>query len=240
VASFGEMLAVVGRWGVGPGAAVRRHDAIGARIPDLGANPWFNAVVVPYDVPPPGDDGSLPYCVWTVADRVGDRPEDPSIALPCMGLDLAGHRPAIRSEPMTVDVPALAELGAMNDRAYGEGAVLGPLAARIDDDRVTTAGIRSDGRFVCVATTLTLGDDLGIHYVATESTHRRQGLATALLSAVLDRATSDGLCTATLQASPDGRPVYLQMGFRPVALLRAFVAPPSDRPGATGPAGPSR
>ena len=108
VASFGEMLAVVGRWGVGPGAAVRRHDAIGARIPDLGANPWFNAVVVPYDVPPPGDDGSLPYCVWTVADRVGDRPEDPSIALPCMGLDLAGHRPAIRSEPMTVDVPALA------------------------------------------------------------------------------------------------------------------------------------
>jgi GNAT superfamily N-acetyltransferase len=231
VASFGEVLTVVGRWGVGPGAVIRRPDAVGAHIPDVGANPWFDAVVVPFGAPPPGRDDALPYCIWTAAERVAGRTEDPSIAMPCMGLDLTGPRPAGWSGPITVDVPPLAEVGDMNDRAYGVDTVFGPLAARIADDRVATVGIRSDGRFVCVAVTLTLGDDLGIHYVATESTHRRRGLATALLSTVLDRAAADGLHTATLQASPDGRPVYLRMGFRPVTLLRGFVRPTAGQAG---------
>jgi len=73
-----------------------------------------------------------------------------------------------------------------------------------------------------------LGDDLGIHYVATDADHRRRGLATLLLTEVMDRARAEGMRTATLQASPDGLPVYRRMGFRVVGVLHGFVRPRSD------------
>ena len=67
IAGFAEMLTIVGRFGEGPDAVVRRPDAIGARIASMGANPWFDAVVVPAGSDPPVDDPLLPYCVWTLA-----------------------------------------------------------------------------------------------------------------------------------------------------------------------------
>jgi ribosomal protein S18 acetylase RimI-like enzyme len=78
---------------------------------------------------------------------------------------------------------------------------------------------------VCVALTLTVGDDLGIHYVATEASHRRRGLASRLLRALLAAAREKGLRTATLQASPDGLSVYERLGFRRVATLRGYRRP---------------
>ena len=38
-------------------------------------------------------------------------------------------------------------------------------------------------------------------------------------------ARERGLCTATLQASPDDLSVYERIGFRRVAELRAFLRP---------------
>jgi ribosomal protein S18 acetylase RimI-like enzyme len=73
--------------------------------------------------------------------------------------------------------------------------------------------------------TLTVGDDLSIQYVATEASHRRQGLATRLLLAILASAKAEGLRSATLQASPDGLSVYERLGFRKVATLRGFLRP---------------
>jgi GNAT superfamily N-acetyltransferase len=224
VANFGEIIAVVGEWGTGPGSVLRRPDAVGARIASVGANPWFNAAVVPYDATPPMDEPSLPYCVWTVADRVDGRIEDPTIAMPCMGLPLSGPLP-FTVEQVTVGSPSLAEVGAMNDRAYGADGVFAPMATRLKDDRITTHGIRVDGRFVCAAMTLDMGDDIAVHYVATDASHRRRGLATRLLASVLERARAAGVGSATLQASPDGRSVYLAMGFREVDMLRAYVRP---------------
>jgi len=229
-AGFGEMLAVVGHCGVGAGSVVRRPDAVGAHIDLADPNPWFDAVVVPADAPPPADDPSLPHCLWTFADRVDGRVEDVGIATPCMGLPLDAPLP-FTFDPVDAGTPTPGAVGAMNDRAYGTGTVFGPLAARIRDDRVATHGIRVDGRFVCVAMTLTLDDDLGIHYVATEVDHRRQGLATRLLATIIGRGRSEGMRTTTLQASPDGLHVYRRMGFREVGLLRGFVRPEVSRPG---------
>jgi ribosomal protein S18 acetylase RimI-like enzyme len=141
-----------------------------------------------------------------------------------MGLDLAG---AVGEVDGSVDVvsPTLAEVGAANDRAYGIAPLFGPIAGRLRDDRISTHGLVVDDQLACVAMTLTLGDDLGLHYVATEAAYRRRGLATRLLTAVMQRGRADGLRTTTLQASPDGLPVYRRMNFREVGLLRAFVRP---------------
>jgi GNAT superfamily N-acetyltransferase len=226
VASFGEMLATVGRCGVGPAAEVRRPDAVGATIGALGANPWLNAAVVPSDAEPPTDDPQLPYCLWTLRRQVRGRVEDRGIATPCMGLLLDDAPRPDDGGSADITSPTFGEVGAINDRAYGSGPALGPLAARLDDDRLRSHGLHVSGRLVCVAITLVLGDDLGIHYVATEADHRRQGLATRLLTGLLDRAGADGMRTATLQASPDGRPVYRRMGFREVDLLHGFVRDP--------------
>jgi GNAT superfamily N-acetyltransferase len=221
-ASFGEMLAAVGLWGVGPASVVRRPDAVGAHACPAEPNPWFDAIVVPYGAVPPIEDPSLPYCVWTFSHQVHGRVEDPSIATPCMGFPLDDPLP-LDVDPVEIGTPSLAVVGAVNDRAYGTDSVFGPLAARLRDDRIATCGIRVDGRFVCVAMTLALGDDLGIHYVATEEGHRRHGLATGLLATVIHRARAEGMATTTLQASPDGLHVYRRMGFREVGLLHGFV-----------------
>jgi GNAT superfamily N-acetyltransferase len=227
VTSFGELIATVGRWGVGEAAVIRRPDAVGARIGMALESPWLDAAVVPFDAAPPAEVPWIPTCLWTVADSVRGRKEKAKIAMPCMGVQLA-NLGALAAPSVQVDTPSLALLGELNDRAYGQAALLCPLLSGLRDDRVQTHGLRDGDSFVCVALTLTIGDDIGIHYVATETSHRRRGLASQLLLAIMARARLSGLRTATLQASPDGLPVYQKLGFRQVSTLRAFLRPRAE------------
>jgi len=224
IAGFAEMLTIVGRFGEGTDAVIRRPDAIGARIASMGANPWFDAVVVPAGSDPPVDDPLLPYCVWTLAPAIIGRVEVPDIATPCMGLDLERSLP-FEFDPVVMVTPTPTEVGLLNDRAYGADPSLELLAADIEDDRIATYGIESEGRLVTVAMTLALGDDLAVHYVATEADHRGQGLATRLLATVIEESRNAGMRSVTLQASPDGLSVYRRMGFQTVGLLRGFIRP---------------
>ncbi len=226
VANFGEIVATVGRCGAGEACVVRRPEAVGARIDLAAENPWLNAVVVPFGATPPPDAPDLPHCVWTVEPSAPGRTELPKIAMPCMGVELATLAAlAAPSEPSQLEVPSFPLLGALNDRAYGQQGLLGPLLGALRDDRIKAYGLRDGDAFVCVALTLQLGDDLGIHYVATEHSHRRRGLAGRLLVAIMAAARASGIRTATLQASPDGLPVYRRLGFRHVSTLRAFLRP---------------
>jgi GNAT superfamily N-acetyltransferase len=133
--------------------------------------------------------------------------------------------------------PAPAVVGALNDAAYGQTERLAPLLAALPEgDGVAHHGLRVGGEWACVALTLTLGDDVSIQYVATPERFRRRGLATVLLRAVLADAHAAGRRTATLQASPDGLPVYERLGFRTVATLRGFAsATPRASSGDGGP-----
>jgi ribosomal protein S18 acetylase RimI-like enzyme len=218
---FAETLACLGRTGVRGASEVREPGLVGARVPWAADNHWIDAAVavVGADLVDP------PHCVWSREVPEG-RVELPDIDMPCMGLDL-GDLPA--PDDAVLETPSPAVVGELNDRAYGQRDRLAPLIAAIDDPRVRTHGLRVDGEWACVAVTVRLGDDASVQYVATEAAFRRRGLASRLLRAALGEARADGLQTATLQASPDGRGVYERLGFRTVATLRASVAGRQNR-----------
>lgn len=226
ILGFGEMVAALGRWGVGADAVLRRPDALGARLPSVAGNPWFDAVVVPPGAAPPADDPLLPGCVWTTGAAVPGRVEEPGIATPCLGVALDDPSLALGDAAAGAETPPLAVLGDLNERAYGETGWFVPLVAALRDPRIRAHGIREGDAFVAVALTLDVGDDLSIHYVATEAAHRRRGLASHLVRGALAAARARGLVSATLQASAEGLPVWTRLGFRRVAMLRGFVRAP--------------
>jgi GNAT superfamily N-acetyltransferase len=220
ILGFGETVAALGG---GSGAAVvRRPDAVGALVPAASDNHWLDAAVVPAGAAAPADDPGLPHCLWATADAVPGRSEIPGIAMPCLGVAL--DDPAlVLDDAGAIARPPLAVVGAVNDRAYGQDAQLAPLMRGLDDPRAETHGLREGDDWACVMLTLRVGDDVSIQYVATERRFRRRGLASRLIRGALATARDAGVRSATLQASPDGLPVYERLGFRRVALLRAFV-----------------
>jgi GNAT superfamily N-acetyltransferase len=195
--------------------SIRGFAEMAARLDGAGTeNPYVDAMV---------DEGEA-YAVWSRGDRVRGRVEDPSLAMPALGLGLAGAD--LSGGERDPDAPPLDVVGAINDRAYEQGDVLRPLFAAAEGaDGLRAHGIRVDGEWACVLLTLRVEDDVAVHYVATESAFRRRGLASGLLRAALEQARDEGAVTATLQASPDGLPVYERLGFRRVATLRAFLRP---------------
>lgn len=211
------MLACLGRTGVGGATELRGGGLVGARVPWATDNHWVDAAVA--------DTGAglvgAPHCVWSTVVPRG-RQELADIAMPCMGLVL-GDRPAPTDTP--IEAPSLSLVGALNDRAYGQRDRLGPLIAAIVDPRVRTHGVQVDGEWACVALTLRVDGDVSVQYVATEARYRRRGLAARVITAALAEAHADGMRTATLQASPDGRGVYERLGFRVVGTLRASTSP---------------
>ncbi|KAG5192254.1 hypothetical protein JKP88DRAFT_351988 [Tribonema minus] len=234
--NWGELLAAVGRYAVGPHAELRRPDALGSRIDSAGDSPWFNAAVVPVGATPPqADDASLPYCLWTADAAAGaaGRSENAAIATPLMGLDLRDaslkldDSSASADEEFQIGEPPLETVGDINGRAYGQtGAAFAALVRGLAaNGRVRTYGVRdaATGGYVCVAMALSVDDDVGVHYVATEACHRRAGLATRVVTALLRDARARGASTATLQATPDGASVYERIGFRRVGTMHAFV-----------------
>ncbi|WP_223168180.1 GNAT family N-acetyltransferase [Nonomuraea sp. SYSU D8015] len=88
---------------------------------------------------------------------------------------------------------------------------------------------RWNGRLVGTSALLDRHGVAGIYVVTTAAEYRRRGIGTALTAAALREARERGLRVATLQASPDGAPVYHRMGFETVAGYRMFT-PAQPRP----------
>ena len=53
-----------------------------------------------------------------------------------------------------------------------------------------------------------------------EPSHRRKGVARALLRAMIDWCRENGFADVSLHASEDGRPLYEQLGFKPTNEMR--------------------
>lgn len=57
-----------------------------------------------------------------------------------------------------------------------------------------------------------------IYNVLTYEKHRRKGIATKVLTALLDEAKSTGVCTVDLWATTDGEELYKKLGFWSINL----------------------
>jgi GNAT superfamily N-acetyltransferase len=107
--------------------------------------------------------------------------------------------------------------GRVNDLAYGYAQPkLAPAIAALTDS-VLTYGDDSS-----VAMAYDIGHDTAVWFVATLPQAQRKGLAGNILRRLLLDARGRGQRTASLQASPAGRPLYERLGFRTVGSLHLY------------------
>ena len=59
--------------------------------------------------------------------------------------------------------------------------------------------------------------------IYVEQDHRRGGIASELMAAVLEFARAKGAASVTLHASQKGKPLYEKMGFTPTHEMRLFL-----------------
>jgi GNAT superfamily N-acetyltransferase len=120
----------------------------------------------------------------------------------------------------------LGTVGRINDRAYGYRAPkLEPAIARLPPHHVRTYGAHHQDALAAVAITADIGDDTTVWWVATLPEAQGNGLATRILTYALRQARERGQTTATLQASPSGKPLYERLGFRTVGSLHLYEQP---------------
>jgi ribosomal protein S18 acetylase RimI-like enzyme len=113
----------------------------------------------------------------------------------------------------------LATVGKINDLAYVSTAPkLAPAIAAFPNSVLTYA----DPTKSSVALAYDVGDDTAVWFVATLPQAQGQGLAGNVLERLLRDARERGQFTASLQASPAGRPLYERLGFRTVGTLHLY------------------
>lgn len=96
-----------------------------------------------------------------------------------------------------------------------------------DGDYVRLAGWW-DGRIVGSAVLFIDHGVAGLYAVSTDPAHRRRGIGRAMSQAAVLAAQERGCRVVALEATPQGLPVYLKMGFETVAEYQIF-APPDRR-----------
>ena len=131
-----------------------------------------------------------------------------------MSLDLRAWEEAGVGDLEWEDDPPEAELGRVNDAAYGlEPAAGVSRAMSTPPERARVLRATVAGETACVLATVDIGSDLGFYFVATDPAYRGRGLCSRLMSVALADAKRRGLETSSLQASKLGEPVYARLGF---------------------------
>lgn len=130
-----------------------------------------------------------------------------------MAIDLEGLPPEPPVPEGVELVPGEAPVAAeLNDRAYGYGPD-GFRAAMVEECGIHWHVGLAGGEPVGCVGAIRVGDDCCITGVATPPESRGRGIASWLLWKVLAMVRDGGVRTASLQATPDGAPVYERLGF---------------------------
>ena len=131
-----------------------------------------------------------------------------------MTLELAEFEPREDASLVWSDAGNPADLGRINDLAYGLPADTGMAGGLVaPGPELTIYDARVGGEVACVLGTADHGPDLGVYFVATDPKHQGSGLAGRLLRVALAAAKARGLRTSSLQSSARGKPVYEALGY---------------------------
>ncbi|HEY7127428.1 MAG TPA: GNAT family N-acetyltransferase [Ktedonobacterales bacterium] len=80
-----------------------------------------------------------------------------------------------------------------------------------------------EGRPVAAMALLQDGDVAGLYHVATRSRYRRQGIAARMIVQGLQEAMAEGATLGVLTATPDGQPLYEQLGYRTCGVIEQWM-----------------
>ena len=143
-----------------------------------------------------------------------------------MAADLAESPPRRPPQDALADWTAqgdLADVGTINDRAYGYGGDWFSRAlTRLPDGVVHIYVARHDGEAVGCCAAADTGSNTEVQMVAVVPEARGQGLSGKLIAHALADALDRGVRTSTLVATQLGRPVYERLGFRPLGVLEMW------------------
>jgi GNAT superfamily N-acetyltransferase len=140
-----------------------------------------------------------------------------------MALDLAERPPQRPELPDWTASGSLADVGAINDRAYPVGgdwfsrSLAGLPAGQL---HVYVANRAGEPVGCCV--TADTDSNSEVQMVAVVPEARGQGLSGKLVAHALADAVGRGCETSTLVATQLGRPVYEKLGFRPLGVLEMW------------------
>jgi len=166
--------------------------------------------------------GVRAWTVWTMPGdaAVGRRLEPlghvfdgrpPLMAATLAGLDLEPRR------DLDLDsAPRWADVGRLNDLAYGlSGAPLETALSGLPDAAAVHVLVaRVDGAAAGSAVVLVCDRNAYVCFVAVAPAARGRGLCSELLRRALARARDEGATSTTLEASAMGAPIYAAMGYR--------------------------
>ena len=166
------------------------------------------------------DAGVRAWTVWTprqhertrrVLERAGHALDaDPA----AMILDLAEVEPPRAGDPEPDAEPQAADVGRINDAAYGLTDAFTVLMGDGTLDRAHAYVARLDGEPVACVETRDHAGDCSIWEVAALPQARGRGLVSGLMRRALADGRERGCDVSTLQATRLGEPVYERLGYR--------------------------
>jgi GNAT superfamily N-acetyltransferase len=156
------------------------------------------------------DDAELTAALAQRAHRVDSQPWAMAAEIDALRL------PRELGELDWVETRDMALVARLNDAAYGfPSPAFDAVLDRLEDARWHGYAARVDDKPVsCLL--IWDGDygDAGVCAVATLPEARGRGIATRLLARALGDAEGRGMITTSLQASPQGQPIYAKLGYR--------------------------
>ncbi len=137
----------MGRACVGQRGELHCAGFLGAAASCVAGSPWLDAAVVVSSAglnPPVG--APQPLCVWSADGPVAGRVAAPALTMPALGLHLSiisGESDDPLVEAARIEAPSLADIGVVNEAAYGDVGSFQPLIAHgLADPRIETHGLR--------------------------------------------------------------------------------------------------